>query len=164
MNIQKMFLKILVLQLFCPAALWSVSPEDVLKGLGLAKLIECHLSEDRRPAFLTPKTDVQFHLLRDPFIDIVVSQFCDQAGLFQGTEVQKANLINLIEHAQTLEQHPDFKLAIRFHKGFVESIKFFKLFFETNLTAISILISNPRTVEQDLKNIVEIPFNQFIIN
>lgn len=140
--------------------LLSVSPEDILKDLGLDDLLVCHLPVEKNPLGL--KTDISFHLLRDPFINIVAAKFFDLDRHFCGNAVQKKNLIILIRYAQALEQEFYFKLAIVLHQGSMGTIEFFQARFETNFTEILILVSNPKTTKQVLNNILEKPFNEFI--
>lgn len=148
--------KVFVFQIIFSVPLLSVSTNDILMDLGFEALIESHRSEDKH------LFNFEVHPFRDSFIDGVVSEFYNTKGHFVGTELARKRLVNLVQHAQMLEQNLNFKIAILCCPESKQIVDFFKKVFVENLPKILSLITVEASTEEELKNILEAPFNVFI--
>lgn len=151
MKIKNLLLKVFVFQLLFLAPILSISPANMLSGLGM----QLEVSDAQQ--FFEDKP------LLNAFMNAVVIEFYNQNGLFVGTALARLRLINLILHVQMLENDSRFKESLRRHHNEKDKIvTFFIDKFKKNLPAILKLMLDLDSTEENLKNIVEKPFNEFI--
>ncbi len=154
MKIKNLLLKIFVFQIFSLVPLLSISPANMLTGLGMQ--LEVSDAQGAQQFF-------EAKPLLNAFMSAVVIEFYNQNELFVGTALARLRLINLILHVQMLENDSRFKESLsRHHNEKDKIVTFFIDKFKKNLPAILKLMLDLDSTEENLKNIVEKPFNEFI--